>query len=183
MDTSNKSTQLPQDSSTIVPPPTQMSQPTVVATNATVSVQKDATQQSVPKPEQPEKTIKEPEQPISGPGKEFGSIPAADVKEYILPAQPEVKLPSEIKEAGVSPSPNTEQPRIQSDASNPSPIVLAKESVPVQTNPQGIIQLPMQEEKAVEVVKTSKPMESIRWLATLIIEQAKRAHKLLKPKV
>ncbi len=124
--------------------------------------------------------IPEPQEPVGSAAKELGPTNTTGAKEYITPSQPEIKLAQELKEAGVTPAPNIDQPPITPAPKQSPQLTLAKESVPVQTKPQGIVQFPMQEDKAVEVVKASKPRESIRWLATLILEQVKKAHKLIK---
>ncbi len=179
MDTQNQiiaTSQVKQDDSQETPP-SQMQSVSHPATGTQQASQSTLQTENVEKTD--EKKIEEPDNPVSPSGKEFGPTTPASVKEYIQPSQPEVTLSEEVKEAGVQPSPNTSQPALPPQQKHPQ-ITLAKESVPVQTNPQGVIQLPMQEDRAIEVIKTNKPMESVRWLATLILEQAKKAHRLLK---
>lgn len=124
--------------------------------------------------------IPTPPNAMSGPLKEFGPTLAAPVAEVLTPSDAEPDIPQEVKEAGVEASPNTEQPNISPQVQQLTGIKPVSDAVPLPTAPSDTIQLPMPEPEAEQLIKTKKVADSIRWLATLIVEQTKRAHgKLL----
>lgn len=100
--------------------------------------------------------------PVSSPQKEY---------EGVFASEPEPKLHAEVIETGVekvSEMPLTyDHERIG--------IKLAKESVPVQTAPSGIVQLPLTNKSAKSILKAHKKVtDSILWLAILVLRQLKK---------
>jgi hypothetical protein len=132
-----------------------------------------------------------PPEAVSGPGKEFGpakkveasSDTSANIaQEIIKPSETAPELPKEVKEAGVEVSPSTDQPNIPKATQQTIGLELAKESTPVLTSPTGLVQIPMDEVHAAEIVKTHPVVDSVRWLAVMIIQQIKRAHEKVTSK-
>ena len=174
----------------VVPQSDQTASQTVSAPPVTVPANLDAqttSSDSTPSVNQSDKIVSEdkplsiendipvPPNAMSGPMKEFGP-PSAPPTELVMPTEAAPDIPQEVKEAGVEESPNTEQPNIPQQVQQTTGIQPAHEAVPVPTAPSDTIQLPMPEIDAVETIKKHKVIDSIRWLATLVVEQAKRAH-------
>ncbi len=167
------------------PPPAPTSQQPVVPTEPSITTPEPTVE--APEPvkvaeelQSLQSDIPTPPNAMSGPLKEFGPTVAAPVAEVLTPSDVEPDIPQEVKEAGVEASPNTEQPKIPQQVQQLTGIKPVSDAVPVPTAPSDTIQLPMPEPEAEQVIKTKKVADSIRWLATLILEQAKRAHgKLL----
>jgi hypothetical protein len=124
-----------------------------------------------------------PPQPVSGPNKEF--VPLAkpadtQVQEIIQPTETEPSVPLELQELGVEAQSSPEQPKISQEVQKVTGITPAKDAVPVPTTPSNMVQLPsfpMNGEQAENAIKTHPVSDSIRWLASLIIEQTKRAQR------
>lgn len=123
-----------------------------------------------------------PQTPISTPHKEFA--PATQPQEFIKPSQPEVPVSKELQEYGVEQSKDTEQVQLSTEQKKVG-LEAAKEATPVQTTPTGMVQLPplpITQDTALQVKKTRPVADSIRWLAELVLEQVKRAHKQVRKK-
>ncbi len=108
-------------------------------------------------------------QPISSPQKErvISASPISTV-EVVTPSIPEPVLSPEVKEVGVQKVP--EMPQLTLEHENAG-IQMAKESVPVITQPSGIVELPMTKMEADKVGKA--PKKSIYWMAVEILRQYK----------
>lgn len=98
--------------------------------------------------------------------KEHGPVGTA---EFIKPSGAEVApvIPPELSEHGVEAVPSTEAPPLTVEHKEAG-IHHAKESVPVSSQPQQTIKLPMTEEEALKVIKTTNVSDSKHWLALLI---------------
>ncbi len=117
------------------------------------------------------------QQPIGTPHKEFAPIVGA-VAEYVTPTETEPVVRPELKEHGVEVSPSSKQPKIHPLAGEAG-LAKAKESVPVPTDTTGMVQLPLAQTDAFTIKKTRPVADSVRWLAELVLEQIKKAHKQL----
>jgi hypothetical protein len=140
--------------------------------SATAQIQAPVDQQSVASTQQLP-------QPISGPSKEHAPVNQVINQEIIRATEQEPVLSPEIKDTGISIVPNQEHIQLKPELKEAG-MTAVKTAVPIQTAPSDIIDLPMNETKAKEVIKTHRPSESIRWIATLsmyIFEQAKRLHQ------
>lgn len=118
-----------------------------------------------------------PQQPIGTPHKEFAPI-VGTVAEYVTPTETEPVVSAELKEHGVEVSPGGKQPEIHPLAGEVG-LVKAKESVSVPTDTTGMVQLPLAQADAFTIKKTRPVADSVRWLAELVLEQIKKAHKQL----
>lgn len=101
-----------------------------------------------------------------------GEVP----EELVQPSPPEVKIPQEVKEAGVEKSVDEGEVRLDKQAEQVG-LAPAKESTPVATGPGSSAQLPMTFVQATQKKKTSGLWNSVTWLAGEIIYQWKK----LKP--
>ena len=133
--------------------------------------------------------IEEPENPVSGPNREFGPPRApieAPVEDFVQLGEPTPDIPQEVQEAGVEAVPSTEHPQIHPDVQEATGITPVQTAVQVPQAPSGIVQLPnmpMDEATAVQTIKEAKPSESRRWLAILtqfLLAKAKRLHGQLQ---
>lgn len=94
---------------------------------------------------------------------------------YIQPSEAEPVLSKEVSEAGVEPVSEMPKLTIEDKRAGLEP---AKEAVPVQTEPTGVIQLPMTAQQARSILKVHKKVtDSFRWLALLILRQIKIARR------
>ena len=91
--------------------------------------------------------------------------PETIVVEPIQPSETEPSLDKEIAETGVETV--SESPQLSYDQKKAG-IEYAKENVPVSTTPSGSIVLPMTEEEAIKIIKTTDTSDSKHWLAVLI---------------
>jgi len=108
--------------------------------------------------------------------KEHGPVATGDLR----PSGIEPEIHPELEQIGVKSVP--EFPTVGPSEQNAG-IRPAKESVPVQTSPSGLVQTPMTEEEARLTLKHAKPTESSFGLATLIVKFFKSIHhKLLTSK-
>lgn len=105
-------------------------------------------------------------QPVGSVAKEHGPL---GTSEFIAPSGAEIEpvIPEEVAEHGVEAVASTEAPPLTATHKEAG-IQHAKESVPVSSQPQGTIQLPMTEEDALHTIKTTKIFDSKHWLAVLI---------------
>lgn len=115
---------------------------------------------------------------ITGPGKEYSPAPIAAPADIVRPSEVEPVLAQEVTEAGVTVVGNPEQPQLTTDHTAIG-IAPAKDAVPVRTSPVGHVQLPMEEKEAKHAMKTQPIHASVRWFATLIVEQYDRAKRLI----
>ncbi|GEM_PF-5555721 len=110
--------------------------------------------------------------PVGSVAKEYGPISTqafeSKPEEYLTPsgAEAEPSIPSELAEHGVEAVPNQERPSL-SDHHKQVGIQHAKETTPVATAPQGVVQLPPEAEVQ-HVLKTTKVSDSKHWLAALV---------------
>lgn len=117
--------------------------------------------------------------PVSSPQKEqiepvLGQTPP----EWVKPSEKEPEIHPEIAEAGIKET--SELPELKEDHKKAG-IELAKESTPVSTEPLGIVELPMTQAQASNIVKKNKDSaNALVWLAILVLKQIKKMHgKLL----
>ncbi len=116
-------------------------------------------------------------QPVGSVAKEHG--PSVGVSEFIKPSGAEASpvIPPEVAEHGVEAVVNEEAPRVTEEQRQVG-IEPAKESVPVLTQPTGLVQGPMTEEEARETMKIHKKVSnSIVWLAATILKHAQMVHQ------
>lgn len=105
--------------------------------------------------------------PISPPQKEQ----EAPVGDYLKASEVHPEISKEIQEAGVETVSEAPQITVEHKKAGLEP---AKESVPVQPQPQGLVNLPMTQIQAQNVLKFHKKVtDSIAWLAMLILRQLK----------
>jgi len=115
--------------------------------------------------------IQTQQQPLGSVGslvKEHGPISTG-----VIPSSPEPEIHPELEQIGVKHVPEFPEVTQGHQAVGIEP---AKESVPAQTAPSGLTQIPMTEEEAMETRKHSKPTESRFGLATLILKFFKALH-------
>jgi hypothetical protein len=117
-------------------------------------------------------------QAISGPTKEHPSMTNVPSQEPLIsPTEIEPKLPPELKEAGVRVIAPKDQPQV-----TPELIKIGVEPVktavllPIQPP---VSNLPLDDAFANQIIKTHPFVDSIYWLAKLILEQAKKMHSSL----
>lgn len=143
-------------------------------------------QQDKAVPEEPvisiQSDIPTPPNAISGPMREFGPSISTTTAEFVKPTEAAPEVPQDAKEAGVEVSPNTDQPNISPQVQKLTGLQPVNDAVPVPTAPSDMIELPIPEAEAAQMVKTKNVLDSIRWLATLVVQQAKRAHGQLTGK-
>ncbi len=98
--------------------------------------------------------------------------------EWIKPSEKKPEIHPEIAEAGIKEV--SELPELKEDHKKAG-IELAKESTPVSTEPLGIVELPMTQTQASNIVKKNKDAtNALVWLAILVLKQIKKMHgKLL----
>lgn len=105
-------------------------------------------------------------QPVSPPQKEQEGLVSDYLKASEI-AKPEIS--KEVSEAGVEAVSEVPQITIEHKKAGLEP---AKESVPVQVGPQGLVNLPMGQTQAQSILKLHKKVtESVTWLAMLILRQ------------
>ena len=120
-----------------------------------------------------------PTNPVATAHKESEPIsvvsPEAPV-EYIKPSEVvEPEIHQEVAEAGVEAVSETPHVTQQHQAIGITP---AKESVPVQTQPTGVVQLPQTQQEAMHLLKKERdPKNSWPWLLTWLIRRFKIAHQ------
>lgn len=109
--------------------------------------------------------IAQPATPVSVPQKEVGPPVVAD---YIQPSGAEVKasLSPEVAQH-VEAVKNAERPELTEEDKKMG-VTLAKETVPVHAAPTGMVKLPLTEEEARNIEKTTSMTDSRHWLAFLI---------------
>ena len=110
--------------------------------------------------------------PVGSVHKEQGpAAPVVQTSEFIKPSDSEPQITKELSEIGVEAVSHT--PALTKEHQDAG-VYHAKESVPVATEPAGIVALPMTQTQAVSILKMHKKVsESILWLATLILKQFK----------
>ena len=97
--------------------------------------------------------------------------------EPIQPSETEPSLDKEVAETGVETV--SESPQLSPDQKKAG-VEYAKENMPVSTTPSGNIVLPMTEEEAIKIIKTTNASSSKHWLAVLIeriFQQIRVLHK------
>ena len=99
---------------------------------------------------------------------------SAGTAEYITPSAEvqQVEISKEVAEAGVEAVVEQQPlpPAVQKIG-----VHLAKEATPVSTTPSGAVQLPVTLEEAQRIVKKKQnPVNSIVWLALLIVKQFRK---------
>lgn len=99
-------------------------------------------------------------------------------EESMQPTHPEVKVPPEVKEAGVEKQSDAGELKLDKQVEQAG-VTLAKENTLVSTEPSGSVQLPMTYMQAVQKKKKSGLWNSVTWLAGEIAYQWKK----LKPDV
>ncbi len=154
--------------------------------------------QSQAQASQSQTTLPQPEAPISVPQKEaeptyadtMGKSPITqnievpnslpNQTEYIKPSGAETSpiIPPEVAEHGVEAVLDHEKPKITPEHKQVG-IEPAKEAVPVVTQPQGTVQLPMSEEDALNTIKTTSASESKHWLAVLVEKAYKHLRRIV----
>ncbi|MDO8461146.1 MAG: hypothetical protein Q7S38_01745 [bacterium] len=85
--------------------------------------------------------------------------------EPIQPSEKEPSLDKEVAETGVETV--SESPQLSYDQKKAG-VDYARENVPVSTTPSANIVLPMTEEEAIKIIKTTNISDSKHWLAVLI---------------
>lgn len=106
--------------------------------------------------------------PISTAKSEFAK--PVEVQSEIAPSTPpEIMIPQELKNR-VEKGPDAHQPKIEKET-RLAGMELAKESTPVITTPTGIIHLPLTYTQALQKKKESRLIDSIHWLAALVMYQ------------
>lgn len=124
--------------------------------------------------------VQSPPAPVSVPQKEQESVlvsSGAGSVEGIKPSEPEPVIHPELIKVGVEQV--SELPKLTAEQEKIG-ITLAKEAVPVSTAPTGTVQLPLTQQQAKKIVGFHKKVsESIVWLATLVLKQAKIMHRKL----
>lgn len=91
-------------------------------------------------------------------------------QEFLQPSEDLPQLTKELKELGVETTKAESSPTGEHQAIGIKP---AGESVPVTTQPSGIVRLPMTKEEAKQISKTHGIKDALRWLAALISRQLK----------
>lgn len=103
----------------------------------------------------------------------------APVAEVLAPSEIAPEIPKEVAEVGVEVSKDTEAPPdlTMHDAKmiEHAPVI-----APVPTQPSGVVQLPITEEKATETLKHKDTSKGITWLAESVIRQLKMMHEKVK---
>ncbi len=104
-------------------------------------------------------------QPVSIPQKEQEGL----TNDYLKASEVHPKISKELEEAGVETVSEVPQITIEHVKAGLEP---AKESVPVQTMPQGLVSLPITQTQAQNILNLHKKVtESVAWLAMLILRQ------------
>lgn len=135
-----------------------------------------SSQSQIPNDGNIQSTVPTTPDPISTPHKEMGPI-GGTVQEYITPSEVEPTIPMEVAEHGVEAIVNPEVPSLPEEVKQAG-VEPAKDVTPVVTNPQGTVHLPMTIQEAKKTVKFHKKIgDSLYWLATLILKQAKVMHR------
>ncbi len=112
-----------------------------------------------------------PAQPVGSVAKEHVPVSSQKIESFIEPngaeTQPEVSV--ELKEHGVEAVADSEKPKLTEHHKNIG-LRPAKESVPAptQVTSSSYIKLPMTEEEAQKIIKTTSIKDSKHWLAVLI---------------
>lgn len=102
----------------------------------------------------------------------------APVAEVLTPSEKAPELPKEVEDAGVEVSKNHEVPDLTMHDKNF--IDHAPSIAPVPTQPSGMVQLPLTEEKATETLKHKDSSKGITWLAESVLRQLKIMHEKMK---
>lgn len=115
-----------------------------------------------------------PVNPVGSTQKETGpaSNAAAAVSEFVKPTEQAPRISPELQKAGVEHSPDTPVPKLTLE-DRKAGLGLAKEHVPVITEPSGQVKLPMTQQQA-KVAMHKKVSDSVRWLAMLVLRQLKK---------
>lgn len=107
--------------------------------------------------------------PVSPPQKEQESITPTQGG-YLERVERQPEIPPEVAKIGVQP---VSGPTLTAEDKKVG-ITEAKEEVPVSTEPEGLVQLPLTEREARNVLKIHKNIaEAIVWLANFILRQFK----------
>lgn len=145
----------------------QSTQKTVVSDVAAQNTQQSNAAVSVPAQDQ--QNVQKIVEPVSSPHKE--GMPTVQT-EHIKPAEIEPVIHPEVKEAGVETY--TEKPVLDQEHVKIG-VTHSPDSTSVPTQPSGIINLPLTERQATNVVKVHKKVsDSVTWLAVLVLRQIKR---------
>lgn len=125
----------------------------------------------------PTKNQVNPEEEIIGSAdKEAGPVVSGDKQEIIRSSESEPVLTAELQEAGVAVV-------ADKDEINVDPVLKAHGVMPVKTAVKPVDINPtdkIDEVKAIEIRKTHHFIDSVYWLATLIIEEAKKIHRKIQ---
>jgi len=121
--------------------------------------------------QQPQQSqVQPPQQGVGSLVKEHGPVATGD----LWPSGIEPEIHRDLEQIGVK-SVSPEFPEVKPDEQRIG-IKPAKESMPVQTAPSGLAQIPMTEEEARLTLKHTKPSESRFGLATVIIKFFRTIH-------
>lgn len=116
----------------------------------------------------------QPVVPVGQPNKEFGPVATSDV---LKPTETAPVISPEVAEHGVEVVKSTETVPLTLEDQKHG-VTHAKETMPVHTEPKGMVTLPLTQQQAVATLKTTKSVkESIAWLAVLVLKQLKRMHE------
>jgi len=142
----------------------------------TQGVQDQGSSQPVQQSQPQSASTQRGEQPVapSGHGQKEIGMSSAGTAEYITPSAEvqQVEISKEVAEAGVEAVVEQQPlpPAVQKIG-----VHLAKEATPVSTTPSGAVQLPVTLEEAQRIVKKKQnPVNSIVWLALLIVKQFRK---------
>lgn len=112
-------------------------------------------------------------QPVSAPIKE--QEPLAESEEFIVPSETEPTLAPEIKEVGVKEVAQVPTLTLEDQKAG---LTLAKESVPVPTQPSGLVDLPKEEKEAASFLKVHRDVKNaVVWLVATLFRQFRQAHE------
>ena len=132
----------------------------------------------------PQQPVKVPEVPAGPSHPEGEPLPPLGNTEVARVSEPEPQLSEEVQEVGVTPVASSPVITPEQKEAGVEP---AKESVPVDLEPQEIIHVPWDMHHAHDVMQKDKDVRSsLKWLATLIfreleiIEEKKKQEKMSK---
>lgn len=116
---------------------------------------------------QDQNQAQQPVNPVSTPQKE---VEVAPVREYIAPSETSPIIEKEVADAGVKET--GQAPRLTEEHFKTG-LKHAAESTPIQTEPSGIVKLPMTQSQAQEQTKGNTD-DAATWLATFILRLLKK---------
>lgn len=119
----------------------------------------------------------EHQMPVSGHNKEAGFSVTVSEASAVAPSPQESmpEIPPEVKEAGVEAAIDTQKVQVPQPVQQLTGVTPAKADVPVVPVPVVTVGN-MNDIEAEQVVKTRPVTDSMRWLAMLVVEHAKRVH-------